>query len=571
MNGPSSIARTLSRRILLLCAATLALGTTAVIAQTADAPTQRIIVKWKPRQALTQLGTSPAQALADASARLGISLTSTRTIATGAEVLRLDRRLSGGEMADLIASMASNASVEYVEEDKLMKPLFTPNDTRYSEQWQYFEAAGGINAPAAWDVANGTGVTVAVVDTGYRPHADLAANIVGGYDFISDTFIANDGNGRDSNSQDPGDFTAANACAAGEPASNSSWHGTHVAGTIAAVSNNGSGVAGVAFGARVVPVRVLGRCGGLTSDIADAIVWASGGTVGGLPANANPAKLINMSLGGSGACGTTFQNAINSARSRGTAVLVAAGNSNTNASNASPANCVGVIAVASVNRSGGRAFYSNFGAVVDIAAPGGDTRTSAANGILSTLNAGATTPAADSFAFYQGTSMATPHVVGVAALMLSVNGGLTPDQVESVLKSTARGFPATCSQCGAGIVNAAAAVAAADGGGGGGNQLQNNVPVSGLAGPTGTELRFTLVVPSGATNLRFQISGGTGDADLYTRFGSPPTTGTFDCRPYFNGNAETCTVAAPPAGTYHVMVRAYTTFSGVTLRGSFTP
>lgn len=571
MNGPSSIARTLSRRILLLCAATLALGTTAVIAQTADAPTQRIIVKWKPRQALTQLGTSPAQALADASARLGISLTSTRTIATDAEVLRLDRRLSGGEMADLIASMASNASVEYVEEDKLMKPLFTPNDTRYSEQWQYFEAAGGINAPAAWDVANGTGVTVAVVDTGYRPHADLAANIVGGYDFISDTFIANDGNGRDSNSQDPGDFTAANACAAGEPASNSSWHGTHVAGTIAAVSNNGSGVAGVAFGARVVPVRVLGRCGGLTSDIADAIVWASGGTVGGLPANANPAKLINMSLGGSGACGTTFQNAINSARSRGTAVIVAAGNSNTNASNASPANCAGVIAVASVNRSGGRAFYSNFGAVVDIAAPGGDTRTSAANGILSTLNAGATTPAADSFAFYQGTSMATPHVVGVAALMLSVNGGLTPDQVESVLKSTARGFPATCSQCGAGIVNAAAAVAAADGGGGGGNQLQNNVPVSGLAGPTGTELRFTLVVPSGATNLRFQISGGTGDADLYTRFGSPPTTGTFDCRPYFNGNAETCTVAAPPAGTYHVMVRAYTTFSGVTLRGSFTP
>jgi serine protease len=560
--------------VLLLCAAaaTLSFGATTVIAQTADAPTQRIIVKWKPRQALTQLSASPAQALSDASARLGISLTSARTIATGAEVLRLDRRLSSGEMADLIASMASNASVEYVEEDKLMKPLFTPNDTRYSEQWQYFEAAGGINAPAAWDVTNGTGVTVAVVDTGYRPHADLVANIVGGYDFISDTFVSNDGNGRDNNPQDPGDFTAAGACAAGDPAFNSSWHGTHVAGTIAAVTNNGSGVAGVAFGAKVVPVRVLGRCGGLTSDIADAIVWASGGAVSGVPANANPARLINMSLGGSGACGATFQNAINSARSRGTAVIVAAGNSNTNASNASPANCGGVIAVAAVNRSGGRAFYSNFGAVVDIAAPGGDTRTSAANGILSTLNAGATTPGADSFAFYQGTSMATPHVVGVAALVLSVNGGLTPDQVESVLKSTARGFPATCSQCGAGIVNAAAAVAAAPGGGGGGgNQLQNNVPVTGLAGATGTELRFTLVVPSGATNLRFQISGGTGDADLYTRFGSPPTTSTFDCRPFLNGNAETCTVAAPQAGTYHVMVRAFRTFSGVTLRGSFTP
>jgi serine protease len=168
-----------------------------------------------------------------------------------------------------------------------------------------------------------------------------------------------------------------------------------------------------------------------------------------------------LSLGGSGACDTTTQNAVNTARSRGTVVIVAAGNSNANASGFSPANCTGVITVAAVNRSGGRAYYSNFGSIVDVAAPGGDTRTSSANGVASTLNSGTTTPGSDAYAYYQGTSMATPHVAGVAALMFSVKPSLTPAQVESILKSTTRAFPATCSQCGTGIVNAAAAVAAA--------------------------------------------------------------------------------------------------------------
>jgi serine protease len=207
---------------------------------------------------------------------------------------------------------------------------------------------------------------------------------VGGYDFISDAAIANDGGGRDADATDPGDWTAANECAAGEPASNSSWHGTHVAGTIAAKTNNGVGVAGVAYNAKIVPVRVLGKCGGYTSDIADAIIWASGGTVTGVPANANVAKVINMSLGGGGACDTTTQNAINSARSRGTVIIVAAGNENQNASNSNPANCAGVVAVAATGKTGGRASYSNYGTVVDVAAPGGDGSYS----ILSTLNAG---------------------------------------------------------------------------------------------------------------------------------------------------------------------------------------
>jgi serine protease len=309
-----------------------------------------------------------------------------------------------------------------------------------------------------------------VLDTGYRPHADLVANIVGGYDFISDTFVSNDGDGRDSDARDPGDWQTPNQCGDGDFNSYpSSWHGTHVAGTIAAVTNNSTGVAGVAFGARVVPARVLGRCGGYTSDIADAMIWASGGTVSGVPANANVARVISLSLGGQGACDTTTQNAINSARSRGTVVVIAAGNENQNAANVSPANCSGVIVVAAVNRSGSHAYYSNFGSVVDVAAPGGDIRSSDSNGVLSTLNTGTTTPGSDTYAWYQGTSMATPHVSGVVALMLAKNSSLTPDDVESRLKSSTRAFPGTCSQCGTGIVDALAAVNAAVGGGGGGS------------------------------------------------------------------------------------------------------
>ena len=324
----------------------------------------------------------------------------------------MDRRLSLAEAEQLARDIvASDPNVEYAEPDRILRHTLTPNDPRYNEQWHYFEAAGGINAPPAWDKSTGTGVVVAVIDTGYRPHADLAANILPGYDFISDTFVANDGNVRDSDASDPGDWINAGECGPGDPAAfeASSWHGTHVAGTIAARTNNSLGVAGVAFNARIVPARVLGKCGGYTSDIADAIVWTSGGTVSGVPANANPAKVLSISLGGGGACDTTTQNAINSARSRGASVIVAAGNSNANASNFTPANCSGVVTVAAVGRNGGKASYSNFGATVEVAAPGGS---GGANSVLSTLNAGSTSPGADSYALYNGTSMATPHVVG---------------------------------------------------------------------------------------------------------------------------------------------------------------
>ncbi len=539
-------------------------------------PTNQIIVKYRDmpdpgsplgRGFLSGTANERAQTIASLS---GLDVTYRRQVATGGEVYRLAKWRRPAELRRLLARVAADPAIEYVEPDRLLQPQLTPNDSRYNEQWHYFESTGGLNLPTAWNTTTGAGTVVAVIDTGYRPHVDLAANLLQGYDFIGDTFVSVDGNGRDSDASDPGDAAGAGVCGPGSPATNSSWHGTHVAGTVAAVTNNASGVAGVAFDAKVVPVRALGRCGGYTSDIADGIIWSSGGAVSGVPANANPADVINMSLGGSGSCSGTTQSAINTARTNGSTVVVAAGNSNANASGFNPANCAGVITVASTDRNGGRAYYSNFGSVVDVAAPGGDVRASASNGVLSTLNTGNTGPVADNYEFYQGTSMAAPHVAGLAAMLIAADGSLTPDQVESTITSTARAFPGVCSQCGSGIADATAAVASLSGGGGGTGVLQNGVPETGLSGSTGAELRFTLEVPAGASNLSFQISGGSGDADLYVRFGSPPTTSSYDCRPYLSGNNETCSFSSPSTGTYHVMVRAYSTFSGVSLVGSYT-
>jgi serine protease len=506
--------------------------------------TDRIIVKYKDESAPVAVkgakGTQAAvarapaplaaarKALVDrAGQQFGMLLKESHSIATGARIFKLDRKVSLADAAKLAADLkARDASVEYAEPDRMMHPLFTPNDSMYSQQWDYFEATGGMNMPAAWDKSTGTGIRVAVIDTGYRPHADLSGQILAGYDFISDTAVSNDGNGRDSDASDPGDWVAAGECGTGQPAENSSWHGTHVAGTIAALTNNGTGVAGIAYGAKVVPVRVLGKCGGYTSDIADGIIWASGGTVSGVPNIAARAQVINMSLGGSGACDTTTQNAINSARSRGTVVVVAAGNESQNASNSNPANCAGVIAVAATNRSGGRASYSNYGTIVDVAAPGGDTGA----GILSTLNAGTTSPGADSYASYMGTSMATPHVAGVVALMLAKNPALTPDDVEARLKSSARPFPASCSGCGAGIVDASAAIDAAAGTGTGTTMSEtesnntistaNSVTTSGttvngtMGSSTDTDY-FSVQLPAGKTLIATLTPNASSDYDLY--------------------------------------------------------
>ncbi|MBB3762617.1 S8 family peptidase [Xanthomonas arboricola] len=518
----------------------------------------------------TALSTSLRTAARAVPARAGkaLGLNSVRRLALGPELVKADRALDRAEAETLMRQLASDPNVQSVEVDQILHATLTPNDTRLSEQWAFGTTNAGLNIRPAWDKATGANVVVAVIDTGITTHADLNANILPGYDFISDATTARDGNGRDSNPADEGDWYAANECGTGIPAANSSWHGTHVAGTVAAVTNNTTGVAGTAYNAKVVPVRVLGKCGGSLSDIADAIIWASGGSVSGIPANANPAEVINMSLGGGGTCSTTMQNAISGAVSRGTTVVVAAGNDSANVSGSLPANCANVIAVAATTSAGAKASYSNFGTGIDVSAPG--------SAILSTLNSGTTTPGSASYASYNGTSMAAPHVAGVVALVQSVApSALTPAAVETLLKNTARALPGACSGgCGAGIVNADAAVTAAisgsngGGGGGTGNTLTNGTPVTGLGAATGAELNYTIAVPAGSGTLTVAISGGSGDADLYVRAGSAPTDTTYTCRPYRSGNAETCSISAP-SGTYYVRLKAYSTFSGVTLRASY--
>ncbi|MCD2517968.1 S8 family peptidase [Massilia sp. G4R7] len=459
----------------------------------------------------------------------GMLVSESHAISTGARVFKLNGRKHLDEVKKLAAEMmARDPSIEYAEPDRIMTHMATANDPYYAQQWHYTDSVGGLRLPTAWDLSTGTGVVVAVIDTGYRPHADLSGQILQGYDFITSATIGNDGNGRDTDASDPGDRVVAGECYAGSPASNSSWHGTHVAGTVAARTNNSLGVAGVAYNAKIVPARVLGKCGGYTSDIADAITWTSGGTVSGVPTNANKAKVLNLSLGGGGACDTTTQNAINGARSRGSVVVVAAGNDNMNVSNASPANCSGVIAVAATGKTGGRASYSNYGTLVDVAAPGGDGSYS----VISTLNAGTNAPGADNYAGYQGTSMATPHVAGVAALMFAAKSTLTPDQVESMLKSSARAFPATCSGCGTGIVDATAAVNAAIGGtttptGPTISETESNnttatanlvstaaTTVNGVMGSTTDTDYFRVDLPAGKTLSAVMTPGASADYDL---------------------------------------------------------
>ena len=489
-------------------------------------------------------------------------------------VMRANKKLTADEAQQYMQEVIASGNVEYIEIDQMLKPFATPNDPRYDDQWHYYEQAGGLNLPTAWDTATGSGVTVAVLDTGYRPHIDLNANILPGYDMISDTFVANDGGARDSDARDPGDAITANECGYTHGAQSSSWHGTHVAGTVAAVTNNGEGVAGVAYDAKVVPVRVLGKCGGLTSDIADGIIWASGGSVSGVPANANPADVINMSLGGSGSCSSTTQNAINQARNNGTVIVIAAGNDNDNANNYNPGNCNGVVNVASVGRNGGRAYYSNYGTSIDVAAPGGaQSFANDSEGVLSTHNSGSSSPSSDSYHYSQGTSMAAPHVAGVAALIKQAKPNATPDQIESILKSTTRSFAASCNNCGTGIVDAAAAVAAASGTTPPpptGNELLDGQALTGLSGSASSTTFYTMTVPSGTSNVTFTMSGGSGDADMYVRAGSAPTTSTYDCRPYKNGNNEECSIDNPTAGTYHVMLSGYSAYANVSLVGNLT-
>jgi serine protease len=357
-----------------------------------------------------------------------------------------------------LKALRKRPEIASVELNTIMRPSFVPADPYYNLQWNY----PLIHMPQAWDIVTGDpNVIVAVVDTGVRlDHPDLQGQLVPGYDFISDPTRARDGNGIDPDPNDPGDR--------GAGAGTSSFHGTHVAGTIAAATNNGIGVAGIAFGARVMPVRVLGVNGGTQFDVMQGVRYAAGleNDSGTMPPKR--ADVINLSLGGGG-FSQAAQDVFTEARANGVIVVAAAGNDASSAPSF-PASYDGVVSVAAVDLNRNPAPYSNFGPNVDVAAPGGDTSVDRngdgyADGILSTLVDDSVSPPSFVYAFYQGTSMATPHVSGVFALMRSADPNISPATIDTLLAMGSLtddiGAAGRDDRTGWGLIDARAAVLAA--------------------------------------------------------------------------------------------------------------
>ncbi|HOU41305.1 MAG TPA: S8 family serine peptidase [Promineifilum sp.] len=533
--------------------------TSPAVAPMVSPPTNQIIVQFAPAGEAALLSANTGQLLDRLSTAAGLTVTLERPMSGNAYVVGLPARIDEAAVAAMAARMAALPEVVYAEPDAIMQiiaspPLaeapaanLTPDDTRFADQWHYRYVPGveeGLNLLPAWGITTGSAATVvAVIDTGIRGHADLAGRTVPGYDFIADAPTANDGNGRDNDPTDPGDWSTAGQCFPGSTARDSSWHGTHVAGTIGAASNNGSDVAGVNWKAKILPLRVLGRCGGFLSDIVDATRWAAGLAVPGAPANANPADVINLSLGGSGACGASYQNAFNDLAAAGVVSVVAAGNSAINAANARPANCNNVITVAATSKTGDQTYYTNFGALVEIAAPGGEQfAPNDAGGVLSTLNAGLTGPGADDLRYYQGTSMASPHVAGLVSLLLGEDPSLTPAEVLDILQTTARPFPAgsSCdtSTCGAGIADAFAALSALNPG------LSAPLLITPTNGQTlaTAEVAFEWGGVENATGYRLQVATDSDFNDLVVNDASLLNT--------------SATKTLPGEGTYYWRVRA---------------
>ncbi len=446
----------------------------AVIATAAAAGAQT--ADWSPRVVVKFMDT-PAKRVMAAVDRLAYvadatdtALTYVRPMALGAHLI-VTAALNSADLDTALARLAAQPDIDYAERAGRIHAQLTPNDRYFPSQYALAPGPLSIDAPGAWDLTTGTSTTiVAVLDTGILPHADLARRVLPGYDFISNAVVANDGDGRDANPADEGDWIDASDVAAAFAGRDckirsSTWHGTAVAGAIAANSNNGNWLAGLDWHARILPVRVLGKCGGDDVDLAEAIAWSGGLPVPGITGNPYPARVINMSLSEPGACPRFLQDAIHAVLARGItrAIVVAAGNQN-NSGPHYPSVCDGVIAVASTNAAGDRAVYSNFGARIDIAAPGGDGAGDITFGFLALFNRGTTRPGTDTVGLMSGTSFATPQVSGVASLMLGIDPQLDWTQVRDLIKGNAKPFPAasdcTTGACGAGILDAAASVRA---------------------------------------------------------------------------------------------------------------
>lgn len=470
---------------------------TSVIDAAPDDSVDRLIV----RRLIGETSAAAREFLADA---LDVEIDLPVSIGDGFEILGFGHEISFRDAVTISGELVARGLVRSAEPDVMRTSTVVPNDPRFSEQW-YLQTPGsstqGIDLPSAWDITRGSSsVVVAVIDTGRLDHPELSGRLVDGYDFVSQTKNSKDGDGWDSDETDVGDWSESDdplyTCTVGDPFKSSSWHGTHVSGIIAANADNSVGIAGVAPNVRVQHVRVLGTCGGRTSDEAVAIRWAAGLPVDGVPLNPTPAKVINLSLGSQTACAAVEQAAIDEAVAAGVTVVVAAGNAglDLDTNDFAPSKCANVISVAALRFDGSRASYTNYGSSIDVAAPGGP------GGILSLQNGGTRT--ADSswtYGYKQGTSMSTPIVSGIAALVLSVNPNLTPAQVESIIESSARPFPTgvstPCSSnpsdtfhCGTGIADAGAALRLAA------QQLPQDSTPSTRLGSTGDRFTTNLAV-----------------------------------------------------------------------------
>jgi len=479
-----------------------------VIRFAAEAESGRLATRAEAESALRAIGRSMGEVFAYSHPTAGLS-----------HVVRWRASPQGGDLVGLLRALRADRRVAQVEVDGVAHRALTPNDELYADAREILwnlkapsgARAGGMNLPIAWDRTRGAGVTVAVLDTGIVRHADLDANVLStGYDFVRADLVdgafrvANDGDGLDPDPTDPGDWVDAGDLAfpvfAGCTVASSSWHGTAMAGLIAAVGDNNIGLPGVAYEAKILPVRVLGKCGGNLTNIADAIRWASGaqpesGTWASLniPTNTTPARVINLSLSASGACPAFMQSAINAARAAGAVVVAATGNDGAapaiGASTiGAPANCDGVVAVTSHTIEGDRMTIANWGPGTDLSAPGGGTCTQLLgclpHGTLgdsgtiwrqlwSTRNTGTTgyvDPVTNGLPLSfgsAGTSASAAHTSGAAALLISAMPSLNPDGVESILKASTRAFPANTYcwvfevgslNCGLGLLDATSAM-----------------------------------------------------------------------------------------------------------------
>jgi len=423
----------------------LAIGlvSTAVVAGPEPGRTDQLLVKFDSNFVN---GASEARRLGES---LGKELKYVRETPTGRVLFALPEKASNRAVEKFAEAIQRMPGVSYAEADINLVAFSTNDPYREQYQWHYKGPnqgqPGGLNVESVWGALDTTytEVVVAVLDTGITPHPDLDANVIAGYDMISDPNRAKDGDGRDTDPTDQGDST--------DPTRRSSWHGTHVAGTVAAVNDNGLGMAGVGGNrVKVMPVRVLGVGGGSYADIGDAILWSA----------QQGARVINMSLGGQSSCspGSYMQEAINTAVSAGVTVVVSAGNSNADTVNFTPASCQNVINVAAGNAAGGRSYYSNYGELVDLMAPGGGN----GGAVWSMYNLGYDSIGEPSYGGMNGTSMAAPHVAGLAALALTEANNLSPIEVESLLKAQVRAFPASCLGCGTGLADAAQVMSSLD-------------------------------------------------------------------------------------------------------------